>query len=591
MNKAIAKPWLSMQCQMIPGVRDAVFAGSVCRDGSFGTLETWPDEGASPPATLGTAREALASGRAEVREAASPDGAAGDGSSWVIACPLRRSGKVDGAVAVTVDGLTQSQVPVVTQLLEWGSAWPGFIAEQTQPSNQPDPHPILAVAISVLESPDLPAATTAAANAVARACDCAQVAVGLAHKGGIRVEAIAGRAVFDRRVNRVRRIEAAMNEAFDQASTTHWPWPPDAPACVNTEHRQLAEGNDTATCTLLLKARGEIVGAVTFERSPGTPFEPPWLAHAEAVAALLGPALHMRTRADRGVFGRARDNLQRLAEKLFGNGHLHLKLSSAGGAILLAFLAFASGTYTVPASAVLQGTIQREIVAPVDGFVADVQVRAGARVHAGEVLARLDEATLQLEQQRLQSELAELANQHDQALAALDHAATRVLQAQIAQAQARIGLARQKLEQLRIVAPFDALVVSGDLSQSLGSPVSRGDELFRLAPLDDYRVILQVREGDMPSVQVGANGRLVLAALPGERFSVTVVRVNGMARVADGRNVLEVEATLDAYTAQLRPGMEGVVRLDAGRARLLWIWTHRTLDRLRLWLWAWSPVA
>ena len=63
-----------------------------------------------------------------------------------------------------------------------------------------------------------------------------------------------------------------------------------------------------------------------------------------------------------------------------------------------------------------------------------------------------------------------------------------------------------------------------------------------------------------------------------------------MAKIADGRNVLEVEAALDDGSEHLRPGMRGVARLNVGRARLLWIWTHRLFDRLRLWLWAWSPV-
>jgi len=207
------------------------------------------------------------------------------------------------------------------------------------------------------------------------------------------------------------------------------------------------------------------------------------------------------------------------------------------------------------------------------------------------VLATLDDQALRLERQRWESQRDELTNEYHRALGALDRGATRVLQAQIAQAEARLALVQGELGRTRIVAPFDGLVVSGDLSQSLGSPVSRGDPLFRLAPLDGYRVILEVEEGDVPSVRAGINGRLALAALPAERFDVRVERVNGMARTVDGRNVLEVEAALGDRSEHLRPGMKGVARLDVGRARLLWLWTHRLFDRLRLWLWAWSPVA
>ena len=82
----------------------------------------------------------------------------------------------------------------------------------------------------------------------------------------------------------------------------------------------------------------------------------------------------------------------------------------------------------------------------------------------------------------------------------------------------------------------------------------------------------------------------MLAALPGERFDVRVERINGIATTASGRNVLEAEAALATASEHMRPGMKGAARLDAGRARLIWIWTHRLLDRLRLWMWEWSPV-
>jgi hypothetical protein len=35
----------------------------------------------------------------------------------------------------------------------------------------------------------------------------------------------------------------------------------------------------------------------------------------------------------------------------------------------------------------------------------------------------------------------------------------------------------------------------------------------------------------------------------------------------------------------LRPGMEGVAKIDIGRRRLIWIWTHSLFDWLRVWTW------
>ena len=50
-----------------------------------------------------------------------------------------------------------------------------------------------------------------------------------------------------------------------------------------------------------------------------------------------------------------------------------------------------------------------------------------------------------------------------------------------------------------------------------------------------------------------------------------------------------VEAVLEEPFAALRPGMEGIAKIDVGRRRLLWIWTHEMLDWLRLSLWSFLP--
>jgi len=590
MDKIIAKPWLSLQCRMIPGVRHAVFAADAAADGAFATLETWPEDTDAPPEVLATLRAAMASEGVEVREPDANADAANDGC-WVIACPLRRRSSVCGAVAVEVGGLAVSKVPIVTQLLRWGSAWPAFLADQEEARRQERSEPALSIAAAALEPEDFRAATAAAATALAQAFEADRAAIGLQNRRGVRVSALSGRANFDRRSDRVRSIEAAMNEACDQDGAVVWPVLPGTAARVTEAHARLsAASNGSCVCTVPLRAHGRSSGALILARPRSRPFDAPEIGRIEALTALLGPAIEAQRRAGRGALARALDTSSRFAERLFGADHLRLKTGVAAAALLLAFLTLASGAHHVSADAVLEGTVERELVAPVDGFVAEAYVRAGTRVRAGDVLATLDDKALRLERQRWESQRDELTNEYHRALGALDHGATRVLQAQVAQAEAQLALVESELERTQIIAPFDGLVVSGDLSQSLGSPVSRGDSLFRLAPLDGYRVILDVEEGDVPTVRVGTPGRLALAALPAERFDVRVERVNGMAKSADGRNVLEVEAALDDGSEHLRPGMKGVARLEVGRARLLWIWTHGLVERLRLWLWAWSPV-
>ena len=72
-------------------------------------------------------------------------------------------------------------------------------------------------------------------------------------------------------------------------------------------------------------------------------------------------------------------------------------------------------------------------------------------------------------------------------------------------------------------------------------------------------------------------------------MALVVERITPVSATRDGRNYFRVEAVLEDPGADLRPGMEGIAKIEAGRRRLLWIWTHDLLDWLRLRLWSFLP--
>ena len=168
-----------------------------------------------------------------------------------------------------------------------------------------------------------------------------------------------------------------------------------------------------------------------------------------------------------------------------------------------------------------------------------------------------------------------------------------VLEARVAQADAELELLSAQLKRTTLRAPLDGVVVSGDLSRALGAPVTRGQVLFEVAPLDDYRVVLQVDERDMSGLRIGQRGALALTGMPQARLPIVVQKIGTSAQDADGRNVVRVEARLAANRKEnlgaLRPGMHGVAKVATGERRLLWIWTHDLVDWARLALWSGLP--
>jgi multidrug efflux pump subunit AcrA (membrane-fusion protein) len=131
-------------------------------------------------------------------------------------------------------------------------------------------------------------------------------------------------------------------------------------------------------------------------------------------------------------------------------------------------------------------------------------------------------------------------------------------------------------------------VVSGDLHQSLGAAVKRGQVLFEVSPLDGYRVVLEVPETAIGNVRAGQKGRLLLSSLPGEVYPFVISTVTPVVTSREGRSYFRVEALLEQRSDRLRPGMEGVAKIEAGRRSLFWMITHRFFDWLRLAVWSWA---
>ena len=382
-----------------------------------------------------------------------------------------------------------------------------------------------------------------------------------------------------------------MDEALDQERTIVYPaGSSKTDLDVSRSHAELARLHGArAVCTVPLSMDHEIYGAITFERPGHDPLEPEIVKFCEQAAALVGPILEVKRRDDRWFATKALDSLSHHCGRLFGKGHLVLKAVVLLLAGLITFLSIGTGQYRVAATAVLEGIVERVAVAPEDGYVATAAVRPGDVVKKGQELATLDSKDLELERVKWTSQREQLKKEYREALAKFERAQVSILRARMEQSDAQIALLDEQLARTQILAPFDGVIVSGDLTRTLGSPVERGQVLYKIAPLNDYRVVLEVDERDFSNVAIGQTGTLALAAAPNERLEIIINKITPVSTPEDGSNFFKVEASLASPPQHLRPGMQGVGKVEVGERRLIWIWTHRIVDWLRLWIWAWWP--
>ena len=548
----------------------------------FAPLAHWPPD-LDVAVLADCAEQSLADGGREV-VMASPNGAA-------IALPVFALGELQ---ALAVFAVTPGAAEDVRQPVRWSLAWLEVLfLRRAASTGGPDAQPVyraLECVAAIVDKADHKQSSNALVSELAAMFDCDRVSLGLLDGEDLRVAALSDTAAFGQQMNLIGHIEAAMEEALDQGDVVVWP-PPDRNAfLVTLAHDALSQqAADSAICTIPLVARDVGVGALTLERGDDQPFDERAVRLLDVIGSLCAAPLVDRRDAERALPRLALERAAAQLRRVFGPGYPGRKLVLAVVIVLVAAASLWTTTYRVAGDAVLRGAEQRAVTAPIDGYVDRAPARAGDRLDPDDVLLTLDDRDLQIERLKLVTERAQFEQQRKQAVAARERASVNVLEAQIAQAGARLALIDEQLERTRVTMPFAGFVVSGDFSQSLGAPVRRGDLLYEIAPSDAYRVIIDVDESQLDDVHVGATGSLRLNALPEDLFDVAVTRVTPVTKAREGGNYFEVEARIDGERSRLRPGMRGVGKIEVDERRVVWVWTRALRAWLTLQWWRWSP--
>lgn len=586
------KSWLAILCLQIERVNGALLLLGPERDGTYVPAAIWPHEGRDVQYLSPAAERVLTEKRGLV--------VASDGGSVAkrdqlafVGYPIEVSGSLHGVVVLDVPAGSEASLQRALRLLHWASAW--LIDEFRKRAVQERDARLsrLALAMDIvataIQERHLAPSLLACANELAGRLNCERVSIGFERAGSTEVRAISHTATFDAKMDLARMIGEAMDEVLDLDVALVHP-PRDEQEIPAIAHAELArEFRDAAVCSVPLLDDGHAIGVMTFERGKAGVFDIETVELCKTIGGLLGPILRLKRDSERSFWHRGRIALGAGAQVLFGPRHPGAKLVALIIVGTLLVCSVATGVYRVAARTVIEGAVQRVAAAPFDGYILQTFARAGDTVRNGQVLARLDDRDLKLEQSRLNAEREQLLRKHRQALATQDRAAMVIIAAQIDQTEAELSLTTDKIARSKLVAPFDGVVVSGDLNQLLGTPVEQGKVLFQVAPLDAYRVILQVEERDVAHVAVGQRGELTLSGIPDKIMDFTLTQITPVSTSLEGRNYFRVEAHLANASERVRPGMEGLGKIVVGQRKLIWIWGHSLYDWMRLSIWKWMP--
>jgi biotin carboxyl carrier protein len=381
-----------------------------------------------------------------------------------------------------------------------------------------------------------------------------------------------------------------MEEAADQNNEAAHPAIAGSHA-INREHKSFSGEHQRAvvlSVPLRDAVKHEAMGVLLLERSAE---DGGWseseLERLRLVADLVAPRMS-DLHASSGWWGkRLWRSLRKQAAGLLGAEHTGWKLAVVSLAVTVILLALIRVEHKVRAPFLLKTDAAALTSAPFAGYIDEVRFHLGDVVKKDQVLVTLDRRELLLE------EANSIAGRDKNDREARSYEAqgklAEALMAKSAQRQdeAKLAIIRHRLAMTEIRAPFDGVVVEGDLRERLSSPVQAGERLFKIVQVHDLLGQLQIDERDIGYLSQGQSGELAFASRPSDKFDVKIERFEPVAEVRQEGNVFVLRVqVLGEPQDWWRPGMSGVCKLNAGPSSLLWVICHRTVETLRMWLWA-----
>ncbi|NLX05176.1 MAG: HlyD family efflux transporter periplasmic adaptor subunit [Phycisphaerae bacterium] len=585
---------LEGQCRLAGACEGAMLR---VRQGAAEVIGVYPgpaNESARPSwldGSLILSRDVLAARRVAVRPLPALDGADGQSTEgYLLIVPLRPLGGAQGLAVFPVEADDPASLSVRCEQLELTAGLLGLYEARLSVRARQVHSQRLQKAMLLLSAVHRPRRFDASAmvmcNEAASEFACERVSLGVLKGAYVELRAISHTERFSRKTKLAQAIESAMEECLDQDQEVLYPCDPGA-TCVNRSACALAKSHGTATVlSVPLRRDGRSAAVVTLERPSERPFDLAEIETLRLVCELCAPHLMTLYEQDRWIGARAAAGVRATAARLGYPEHTGRKVAAGVGVVAVLFLLLARGEYRVEAPLVTKATGQRVVPAPFDGYLNEVFVSPGDAVTAGRtVLATLDTAEVHLELAGARAERLRYLREADRAMRDDKTAEAQIAQAQAARCEAMIDVLEYRVSQARIVAPLSGSVITGDMKRHLGAPVQTGDVLFEIAALDSLYVEMAVPEERIADVGAGQRGELAAVSYPEQRIAFVVTSINPVAEVVNGKNVFKVRGQLDARPDWMRPGMEGLAKITAGRRRCLWLWTHDLADWLRMKLW------
>ncbi len=211
-----------------------------------------------------------------------------------------------------------------------------------------------------------------------------------------------------------------------------------------------------------------------------------------------------------------------------------------------------------------------EVVAPVNGKVAEIKVSEGKKVQKNDILVVFNKDELQYQVDQAQGAYEAAVAQRDKIKKAKDKGQAteedlKAAEGEVKRAQAALDLAKLNLSKAEVKTPIDGVVTS--LKLSAGSEVMAGTPLLTVIDPASYVVRAEIDETDIEKIKVDSEAEITFDAFPNRIFAGKVKEVGiSFIKTETGSKVFPVDIQIIGLDLnELREGLSGDVEIKTSQ--------------------------
>ncbi len=408
------------------------------------------------------------------------------------------------------------------------------------------------------------------------------VGLGLLSRKGTtaKLVSISGLGDFDTHSSQAQKIEAAINEAIMREKLTTFPAMEMAGDHQTLAHKRAVEslGGEAVVTVPLRDSEDQMIGALLLCGTGRQLLPQQTLNVIQSCAVPVGSALVAARRIEGGLVRRTSRKLQRF---FLGNTSLGWGLMAMLGMGVLMI----PMPYRIHCRCEVEPVLRRFCLAPYDGLLENTYVQPGDTVVAGDLLAQMDGREIAWELAGVTAESAKAQKEMDTHLAEREVSKAIMAEMEARKLGTREKLLRHRRENLQIRSPLSGIVLSGSLDQRQNYPVTIGQTLYEVAPLNPLRLEVSVPAEEISHVKIGQQ---VDVRIDGETEVELIGKISSMRPQSESRhqqNVFVVEMEFENSDGRFRPGMVGTARISTDQHPLAWNLCHRAWEQLAKKFW------